>query len=377
MRYLKNYKKFQKDNSVNEELLGGVINFFKRMWDRAIKELEALENDPNKIKEWIIKNALNPKDDTNVFSQVLKDFQAKKEMNTEDCLNLIDSILNPETGSLGRQGIGVLLNNKAMQGEKLKSKRAMLEYIINIARNKTIADAKVKFAGGPTDGKVDQKKINKDPKDQTHLPGFKKLLTPTNNTPLDVTKLKDITIKWVTGTLIPIIQNYVKSIREDDVRASLEKQGIKIEETTGGEMDYEKLKVIYDKKEPVIYLLKGKTKEEWDKLTDDQKAKPKESPANTLVGVSKMDILNDQNKPDSVSFKLESGIIAKKAYNEIIGPEKGGDKGPNTQELATSLGEIKSDETKMKQVSDYVKVIKDPEANKEKIDQINKIISGQ
>lgn len=64
-----------------------------------------------------------------------------------------------------------------------------------------------------------------------------------------------------------------------------------------------------------------------------------------------------------------------KKEEDILG--KADDKGPNAQELAKSLGDIKADETKMKQVNDYVELIKDPVANKTKLDQISKIMGGK
>lgn len=357
MKYVRSFDSFKKNKPVNEELLGGLLNWFKKMWDKAIKEIEELENDPNKIKEWVINNALNPKDDTNVFSQVMKDFQKKDTASDQDCIDLIDNILDPQTGSLGKQGIGVLLANKAMQGEKLKAKRAMLEFIINTARNKTIADPKVKFAGGPADGKIDPKKKTVDLKDMGHLPDLKKILVSQKD---DEKKKKDETLKWVSGVLILLIQNYVKAVKEDDIRAYVNKLGIKLEES------------VYKKGDSVIYLLKDHKKDEWDKLADDQKEKPKEDPANKIVGVHKVEIVDG----DNITLLDQDGkptIV--KTKEEIIGKFEE-QRGPNAEELAKNLGDIKADEEKMKQVNAFTDIIKDPVANKAKIDQINKIIGG-
>lgn len=349
MKYLKKYDTF------NEELLGGIIDFFKKIWDKAIKDLEEMANDPNKIKEWAINNALNPKDDTNVFSQVLKEFQNKPTANDQDCLTLVDNLLDPETGSLGKQGIGMLFNNKALQGDDMKAKRAMLEFIINTSRNKTIADGKVKYAGGPADGKVDPKKKNIDLKDTNHLPELKKVLVAQK----DEKKKKDDTLKWVNATLIPVIQNYVKSIREEDVKASLQKQGIEI---PGGD---------YKEGDEVIYLLKDKKKEDWDKLPDDQKNKPGEPPASDIVGVKKIEKIDG----DNITFKDKDGKDFIKTKDEIIGKTTGEEKGPNAQDLAKKLGDIKTDEDKMKKVSSFVDFIND-EKNKDKLAEIEKTIGG-
>lgn len=357
MKYVRNFDSFRKNKPVNEELLGGLLNWFKKMWDKAVKDLEALKDDPNAIKDWVIKNALNPKDDTNVFSQVLKEFEKKPTANDQDCLTLVDNLLDPETGSLGKQGVGVLLSNKALQGEELKAKRAMLEYIVNTARNQTIA--KVKFAGGPTDGKIDPKKKNMNLTDTTHLPDLKKILTAAKT---DEKKKRDESLKWVNTVLIPMIQNFVKAIKEDDIRKSLEKQGI--EAPSGEAMNYEKLKELYDKKTPVIYLLKDKTKEDWDKLTDDEKKKPGEAPASDIVGVKPINTLNDQNKEDSVTFLDKDDQPIKKGYDDIMGSGEE-ERSEEAKKAAESLGKIKDDPEKMKIVADVADALEDPKKSEE------------
>ena len=60
-------KRYSEIEPINEEILGKIVNFFKNMWNKAIQELEKLGNDPNDVKDYILKNTLNTKDDTNVF----------------------------------------------------------------------------------------------------------------------------------------------------------------------------------------------------------------------------------------------------------------------------------------------------------------------
>lgn len=361
MKYVKDFSRFRNSKPVNEELLGGLLDWFKKMWDKAVKDIEKLENDPNTIKDWVIKNALNPADDTNVFSQVLKEFEKKPTANDQDCLTLVDNLLDPETGSLGKQGVGVLLSNKAFQGEELKAKRAMLEYIINTARNQSIA--KVKFAGGPTDGKVDPKKKNVDLKDTTHLPDLKKLLTAQK----DETKKKTVTDDWVKKTLIPMIQNFVKAIKEDDIRASLKKQGIDMPEGAD-----------YKEGDTVIYKRDKFNEDEWSKVTDEDKKKTTEGPIKDMIDKQMIAIDKiEKVEGDNIIFKDNAGKEFTKTKEDIL--SKGADeKGPNAQELAKTLGEIKADEDKMKQMKTLADIVKDPEANKDKMDlPLNKIIGNE
>jgi hypothetical protein len=360
MKYVKDFSSFRKSKPVNEELLGGLLNWFKKMWDKAVTDIQKLENDPNVIKDWVIKNALNPTDDTNVFSQVLKEFEKKPTANDQDCLTLVDNLLDPETGSLGKQGVGVLLSNKSFQGEELKAKRAMLEYIINTARNQTIA--KVKFAGGPTDGKVDPKKKNVDLKDTTHLPDLKKLLAAQK----DEAKKKTVADDWVKKTMIPMIQNFVKAIKEDDIRASLKKQGIDMPEGAD-----------YKEGDSVIYKRDKFNEDEWGKITDEDKKKPTEGPIKDMIdkqmiGVDKI----EKVEGDNITFKDNAGKDFTKTKEDILS-KSADEKGPNAQELAKTLGEIKADEDKMKQMNTLAGIVKDPEANKDKMDQpLSKIIGG-
>ena len=183
MKYVKSFeshKNSKKQEPVNEELLGGVINFFKNLWNKAVAELEKLGDKPKQedITNWISKNTLNPADDSYMFKQQMDDFKKKPEANDQDCLTLVDGILNPETGALGKQGLQPMmdtLNKKypPKQGETMHWIPADTQYVFQVVRNKAIVQ--YKFAGGPADGKVDPKKINVDLKDVIHLPEFKKL----------------------------------------------------------------------------------------------------------------------------------------------------------------------------------------------------------
>jgi hypothetical protein len=185
MKYVKSFESHRNSKKlepVNEELLGGVINFFKNLWNKAMTELDKLGENPKQedVAAWIGKNALNPADDTFLFKQLMDDFKKKPEANDQDALTLVDSILNPETGSLGKQGLQPMmdaLNKKypPKKGETMHWLPADIQYVLKTIRNKAIVQ--YKFAGGPAEGKVDPKKINVDLKDTVHLPDVKKLLT--------------------------------------------------------------------------------------------------------------------------------------------------------------------------------------------------------
>jgi hypothetical protein len=379
MKYVKSFESHRKSKvvePVNEELFGGIINFFKGLWSKAMEELKKLGKDPDtqEVKDWIGSNPFNPADNNYLFKNVMDEFKKKPEANDQDALTLVDSILNPETGVLGKQGLAPLYENlkKAfppLDGEPASSQFATFEYIFNTIRTKAIIQ--YKFAAS-TDGKVDPKKINIDLKDMTHLPDVKKLLTAAT----DGKKKKDAIVNWCEKTLFPQLDKLADAITEEEVNKYLE--GKKIPVPEGGEgdanaMTYDKLKEFYDKKTPVIYKLKDFKQEDWDKLSDDQKKKPKEEPASKIVGVKVIDAINDQDKDDSVTFldKDEKPTI-KKGYKDIVGPSEAEGK----DDLVKKLRDLQTKKPEdIKKVGTFVDFISD-EANKDKVVEIDKIIGG-
>jgi len=136
----------------------------------------------------------------------------------------------------------------------------------------------------------------------------------------------------------------------------------------GDEMGYDKLKEFFDKKTPVIYLLKDKKKEDYD-----PKKKPEEQ--TDVVGVKPINAINDQNKPDSVVFLDKDGNpTIKKSYAEIIGPGAGA--GENAKKAAEVLGKIKQDEEKMGKVVKFAEFMQD-DKNKDKVAEIEKMMGGE
>jgi len=290
MKYVKSFESHRNSKNlepVNEELLGGVLNFFKNLWNKAIAELDKLGEDPKQedITSWISKNTLNPSDDSYMFKQQMDDFKKKTEANDQDCLTLVDGILNPETGALGKQGLQPMMDALTKKylpkkGETMHWIPADTKYVFQTIRNKAITQ--YKFAGGPADGRIDPKKINVDLKDTIHLPDVKKILT----TATDGKKKKDAIINWVEKTLIPQLVKFEQSIKVEELNKNLEVLKITFGNANAADaMTYDKLKEFYDKKTPVIYKLKDFKQEDWDKLSDDQKKKPEEEPASKMVGV--------------------------------------------------------------------------------------------
>ena len=370
MKYVKSFeshKNSKKQEPVNEELLGGVINFFKNLWNKAVGELEKLGDKPKQedITNWVSTNTLNPADDSYMFKQQMDDFKKKPEANDQDCLTLVDGILNPETGALGKQGLQPMmdaLNKKypPKQGETMHWIPADTQYVFQVVRNKAIVQ--YKFAGGPADGKVDPKKINVDLKDVTHMPEFKKLLTAA----VDGKKKKEVTITWVEKTLIPQLVKFEQAITGDELDKNLADKKITFTGTGEGEVA-----VDYKVGDTVVYKREKFVQEEWDKITDDEKKKTNEGKMKELqaeqIGIKKISkIEGDKISFEGADFTKTMGDLLMKSEVEAEGQE----------DLTKKLGELKTKKPEdIKKVGTYVDFISD-EANKDKVAEIDKIIGG-
>jgi len=367
MKYVKTFEYHRNSKNLeplNEELLGGIINFFKGLWTKAMEELKKLGEDPDttEVKDWIADNPFNPADNNYLFKNVMDEFKKKPEANDQDALTLVDSILNPETGVLGKQGLAPLYETlkKAYPpqgGEPASSQYATFEYFFNTIRTKAIVQ--YKFAAS-TDGKVDPKKINIDLKDMTHLPDVKKLLTAAT----DGKKKKDAIVNWCEKTLFPQLDKFADAITEDEVNKYLETKKIPVPEAgpEGG----------YKVGDNVVYKREKFDQAKWDALTDDDKKKPNEGKMKELqaeaIGIKKISKIEG----DKVSF--EGADFTKTMGDILMKTEEV--KAEGQEDLVKKLGDLKTKNPEnIKKVGTFVDFISD-EANKDKVAEIDKIIGG-
>lgn len=368
MKFIRTFESFKssKKDSVNEELLGGILNFFKNMWGKAMEELKKLGEDPDtqEVKDWVADNPFNPSDNNYLFKNVMEEFKKKPEANDQDALTLVDSILNPETGVLGKQGLAPLYENlkKAYPpegGEPSSSQFATFEYIFNTIRTKAIIQ--YKFAGS-SDGKVDPKKINVDLKDTVHLPEVKKLLTAAT----DGKKKKEVIINWCEKTLFPQLDKFADAITEDEVNKYLESKKIPVPEGGGEEVEFK----VGD---TVVYKREKFNQEEWDKLTDDEKKKPEEGKMKDLqkeqIGIKKISKIDgDKISFEDADFTKEKGDILMKTEAP---------KAEGQEDLVKTLGDVKAkNPDAIKKLGDIAKMYQEPDKNKDKIAEIEKQLGG-
>jgi hypothetical protein len=68
------YGEFNEFEPVNEELLGGLVNFFKNLFKKMNDEITRLENDPNKIRDYVVNTMLNYKSPNSLFKTEFDNF---------------------------------------------------------------------------------------------------------------------------------------------------------------------------------------------------------------------------------------------------------------------------------------------------------------
>lgn len=365
-KYIKTFESFRKNEPVNEELLGGLINFFKNMWGKATEELKKLGEKPtmDQLDKWVEGNVFNPSSSTYLFKNVVEEFKKKPEANNEDCLKLVDDILDPETGALGTQGLQPLYDNllKAF-GENLAPLET-IKFYFQTARNRAIKD--YKFAGGPDLKVGEEAKVNPEDKkmdltEASHLPDLKKVLQGAGD---DNKKKKEATVAWVDKNLIPRLLKYIQEIKPEQVSEYLKTKGIEQEETSQE----------YKVGDTVVYKRDKFNEQDWEKLSDDEKAKfddgkMKEYQDNEQIGIKKISAING----DDVEFE-EADF--KKSLSDILMKTEA-EKAEGQDDLVDTLKDLKAKNPEaIKNLDAVAKLYADPEANKDKIAEIEKQAGG-
>lgn len=167
----------------------------------------------------------------------------------------------------------------------------------------------------------------------------------------DITKLKQQAAKKFLNEFRSNLDSQIdKSMNDNNIKKIYDKS---FRKTTDSE---------YKSGDEVIYLLKGKNRDEYD---------PSKEVETQLNVVGKGTIKKIEDDKITIVYGTE-GDVTIKTMSEIIGKSKG----TNAKKAAEVLGSIKDNDDKMAQVAKFAQFLKD-DGSKSKIDDIEKIIGGQ
>jgi len=385
MKHLRGYEKFKESrkisenlNPVNEEILGklfgGLKELFGKVWDQAVagmkKEL-GKNPEPEKIKGYLDQNILDPNKPTFIFKAVVgKDspFFKAPTANDQSCLELIGKMLDPVSGGLGsgpEGGLQQLYDDLLKNFGKETPTLDIVKYYLETIRNRAIKD--YKYAKGPDlkVGKpavINPKDINFTLADLTHLPDLKKILT----TAKDEKAKRQVTLDWVNKTFLVRLDKYLSEIKNEDVDKYIESVGKEVPEAgpEGG----------YKAGDTVIYKRGKFNDDEWKKITDEEKKKPEEGKMKDLqdkemIGIKKV----KEIKGEDVSF--EDADFTKKT-SDLLGKVEA--KAEGQDDLVNTLKDVKTKNPEaIKKLDNIAKMYQEPDKNKDKIAEIDKLIGGE
>jgi len=394
MKHLRGYEKFKESrkisenlNPVNEEILGlklfgGLKELFGKIWDQAVagmKKQLGKNPEPEKIKVYLDQNILDPNKPTFIFKKLIEDFKNKVEtkedgQKTPDqkCLELVGKILDPVSGALGsgpKSSLQQLYDDLLKNFGKETPTLDIVKYYLETIRNRAIKD--YKYAKGPDlkVGKpvvINPKDINFTVADLNHLPDLKKILSPQKD---EVAKRK-VTYEWVTKTFLVRLDKYLSEIKNEDVDKYIESVGKEVPEA-GPEGGYKAGDSVMYKRDN---WEKNKAQDIWDKLTDDEKKKPNEGKLKELIDNESIGIKVIKTvEKDFVRFTDVDWV---KDNEEILGKVEAKVEGQD--DLVTTLKDVKTKNPEaIKKLDNIAKIYQEPDKNKDKIAEIDKLIGGE
>lgn len=170
----------------------------------------------------------------------------------------------------------------------------------------------------------------------------------------DLSEKKKSAIEWVKK----IVDDSKKKMLDDKyINGLIDKY--KVEKNIKGDT--------YKVGDTVIYLRQGKTKQDWEGLSEELKKDPNKTNIANVKKISKIE-------GDKYYFIGKDGKEIVKTSAEIIG-KAGKVDTPLNNELKDKLGKIKGDEDKMTKIDKFVDFVSD-DTNKDKLGEIDKIIGN-
>ena len=170
----------------------------------------------------------------------------------------------------------------------------------------------------------------------------------------------------VNKTFLVRLDKYLSEIKNEDVDKYIQSVGKEVPEAgpEGG----------YKAGDTVIYKRGKFNDDEWGKITDEEKKKPEEGKMKDLqdkemIGIKKVKEIKGEN----VSF--EDADFTKKT-SDLLGKVEA--KAEGQDDLVNTLKDVKTKNPEaIKKIDSIAKMYQEPDKNKDKITEIDKLIGGE
>ena len=426
MKYIKKYESFktQKSELVNEEFLGKLFGGIKKLFQKGQdlinktkggKDIEAIyQKYLTMINDELSKTAqidLNIMAASKGESTTVKPTDASK-ITSESKLELLSEAEEATTETND--------TNSKLAVDTLKKKKTVMDQIVKRLKDQAIKemDAVIAKYGGAA--KNPQLKVivnsKKDQFEMDYLNSQITYLDAAGDTTLvgEITKQRDLVSKKIEDEFkdfdnVKVIdykegdnviyllkdkkpEEYDKNKKPEDQSSivgvhkisKIDGDTFTLEDEDGnptitktgseimGKVEAEKSEE-YKVGDTVMYLLQDKTKQDFDELSDEEKKNPTTEVGGKIVGTKKIEKIDG----DNITFLDKENKEFTKTMSDIMGKSEGGEKVDGQEDLVKKLGDMKTSKPDdIKKVSSYVDFISD-EKNASKIEEIDKIISGE
>jgi hypothetical protein len=278
-KYVKGYDSFRDGEAMNEEFLGKLMGALKK----------GLGNLYNKMKQQVAA-VEGGKEVEQIYQKYLAQLQTQfaKYPDLELNINATEDEMTAKTAAPNQQAPTVDQAASKRKLDAFKKVKAQLDAVVKKTKDTAIAEMNrvlQKYGGAVQNPKLGI--IINAKKDQFEL-------------------------DYVNAQL-----NYLENIGDKSMVATLNKQAQDLSKKVEGDMANIDKAVPMELKEgdKVIYIIDPKKKPEWDKLTDDEKKKPAEGKAASLVGIG--DLMKIDG--DKYTVKDKDGKEIEKAGADILG----------------------------------------------------------
>lgn len=321
MKYIKKF-----EDHINEEFVGNLLAAAKGVFKNFLNALAA------PFKEL--------KDE---FKKGLKREELKKKIG-----DMLDSVLKSSIDNINKaEDETAIIQIKDAFQKELDEKIIELDKEVTTIKESLIVEGVVKdsIIGGRVLLNVVKSKIDE----------IKNEYDKKFSAAKDLSEKKKSAIEWIKK----VVEDSKKKMLDDNyINGLIEKY--KTEKNIKGDT--------FKVGDTVIYLRQGKSKQDWENLSEESKRDPDKTDVASVKKITKIE-------GDKYFFTGRDGKEIIKKSSEIIGKAGRDVDTPLNNELKDKLGKIKGDNDKMTKIDKFVDFISN-DANKDKLDEIDRLIGN-